>query len=258
MNFFFGINLLEFSSKLKIPVFQNKGAFKKDYNLYCLNIRDNKWNLNLYSNRPKNNFYLVDNADCNNENIFFLASEIEIERYAKNGLKNLTSFNNFTETSPAFRANLEIYMNEGGFSSYQSEYPGEMINKNGSILSSINVLSNNKAKNFLIFKNIYEKPINEIFKGYFINLKDKKIIQELNFKTNQTNYIELNNNILNEEIYFLTTQYVGIPIYLSCKDKHLSFEHTHPPHEYILSDDKFKRVSDFKKEFHEIVNQKNF
>ncbi len=129
-----------------------------------------------------------------------------------------------------------------------------MTRKKGSILSSINVLSNNNAKNFLIFKNIYEKPVNEIFKGYFVNLKNKKIIKEFNLKTNYTNYVEINNNILNDEVYFLTNEYLGIPVYLSCRDKHLSFEHTHPPHEYILSDDKYKRVSEFKKEFHEIIS----
>jgi len=52
----------------------------------------------------------------------------------------------------------------------------------------------------------------------------------------------------------LTNEYLGIPIYLSCRDKHLSFEHTHPPQEYILSNDKFKRVSEFKKEFCEIIS----
>ena len=255
MNFFFGIKITDFKSKLKIPIFQNEGDIKTDYNLYCLNIKKNNWFLDLYSDKPVDNFYLVNNIDCNNENIFFLASELEIKKYAKYGLENLIKFNDFTLTSPAFRSNLEIYMDEGGFSSYQSEYPIEMTRKKGSILSPINVLANNNnAKNFLIFKNIYEKPINEIFKGYFINLKNKKIIQEFNLKTNYTNYIEINNNILNDEIYFLTNQYLGIPIYLSCRDNHLSFEHTHPPHEYILSDDKFKRVSEFKKKFHEIIS----
>ena len=47
-----------------------------------------------------------------------------------NGLDKLTKFNNFTSTSPAFRCNLEISSDKGGFSSYQSEYPFNMINKN--------------------------------------------------------------------------------------------------------------------------------
>ena len=61
------------------------------------------------------------------------------------------------------------------------------------------------------------------------------------------------NDLLHEEIYFFTKNYTGIPVYLSSRDKHLSFEHTHPPHEYILSEDKFKIVANFKKEFYEII-----
>ena len=43
-------------------------------------------------------------------------------------------------------------------------------------------------------------------------------------------------------------------MYVSVDNKHVSFEHTHPPHEYILSDNKFKKVSELKKEINEIIN----
>ena len=43
--------------------------------------------------------------------------------------KKLEDFNNFTNTRPAFRANFKIYLDQGGFSSYQSEYPYSMITK---------------------------------------------------------------------------------------------------------------------------------
>ena len=67
--------------------------------------------------------------------------------------KKLKNFNNFTDTSPAFRANFKIYLNQGGFSSYQSEYPYSMITKKGTILSSISSLANSNAdKNFILIK----------------------------------------------------------------------------------------------------------
>ncbi len=255
MNFFFGINFNQFKSKLKVPIFQNEGLKKPNYNIYLLRIINNKWNIELYSDTPKEDFYIVNKDDCNNENIFFLADESEIENYKINGLDKLTKFNNFTSTSPAFRCNLEISSDKGGFSSYQSEYPFNMINKKGSILSPVNILTNKKqGDNFLIFKNIIQEPIHEIFKGYFIDLKKRKKIYEFNLKTNLTNFIKIDNQILENDIYFLTDNYLGIPIYLSHQDNHLSFEHTHPPHEYILSEDRYKRVSDFKKEFNEIIN----
>ena len=255
MNYFFGLNFLNYKSILKIPIFQNEGKTKIGYNLYRVNIKKNNWNLDLYSSKPVNNFYFVKNEDCNNDDIFFLASENEIKEYKKNGLKNLIKFNTFTNTSPAFRSNLEVYIDNGGFSSYQSEYPLGMVSKKGSILSPINILLNKEnSENFLIFKNIYKEPINKKFKGYFINYKKKKIIRECELLTNYTNNIKINIDLLEDEIYFFTKDFIGIPIYLSCNNKHLSFEHTHPPHEYILSEDKFKRVSNFKNEFDEIVS----
>ena len=133
MNFFFGIKFLEFSSNLKIPIFQNQGHKKSNYNLYCINIKDNKWNIELYSSQSTDDFYMVNNYDCNNDNIFFLASDNEILNYKEKGFKNLIKLNNFTLTSPAYRANLEINLKEGGFSSYQSEYPLQMINKKSKI-----------------------------------------------------------------------------------------------------------------------------
>ena len=39
---------------------------------------------------------------------------------------------------------------------------------------------------------------------------------------------------------------------------HISCEHTHPPHEYILSKDKYTRVSELKNKCNEIINKKNF
>ena len=62
-----------------------------------------------------------------------------------------------------------------------------------------------------------------------------------------------NKEYLNEDHYFFTVGYIGIPIYLSIKNNHLSLEHTHPPHEYILSNNKFKKISELKKEFNEII-----
>ena len=56
------------------------------------------------------------------------------------------------------------------------------------------------------------------------------------------------------EVFLFTDKYIGIPIFCSIKNKHISIEHTHPPHEYILSEDKFRIVSELKKEVSEIIN----
>ena len=50
-----------------------------------------------------------------------------------------------------------------------------MTLKKGNIFSSISTLLNSKAdENFILIRNIFYKPIQEKFKIYFINLKNKK------------------------------------------------------------------------------------
>ena len=130
-----------------------------------------------------------------------------------------------------------------------------MIKKRGTILSSVSSLANSDAeKNYIIIKNIFEKPIEEIFKAYLVNFKTKKIEESFEIKTNNTNCIEINKKLIKPEIFLTTKEYLGIPIYVSLKNNFLSFEHTHPPHEYILSRDKFIKVSEIKKEINEIID----
>ena len=79
-----------------------------------------------------------------------------------------TLYNKFTETSPAFRANFIIKKINGGFSSYQSEYPFNMTTKNGSITSgTASLTSKNANKNYIIFRNIFIEPIERPFIPFF-------------------------------------------------------------------------------------------
>ena len=43
-------------------------------------------------------------------------------------------------------------------------------------------------------------------------------------------------------------------MFVSIKNKHVSLEHTHPPHEYILSKNSFKKIAELKNEINEIIN----
>jgi len=191
------------------------------------------------------------NEDILSNEIFFLADETILNEFDDKKLKN---FNNFTDTSPSFRANFKIYLNQGGFSSYQSEYPYSMITKKGTILSSISSIANSDAdKNYVLIKNIFEEPIEESFKAYLVNYKTKSIEEQFEIKTNYTNCIEISNKLIKPEIFLTTDKYLGIPSYVSVKNSFLSFEHTHPPHEYILSENKFVKVTNLKKEINEII-----
>ena len=252
MNFFFGASYGDFKSELQIPVFQNRNPKAKNINLYELYIENEKWKI-IDKNKDSlnNDFYLLYDNDLNNDNIFFLANPEDLKSFDHSKLLDL---NNFTNTSPDFRANLKIKYKNQGFSSYQSEYPYELIIKEGTTLSQISSLTDTEAdKNFIIFKNIFHLPIKKKFKGYFVNYEKKKIIYECELVTNKTNFIEIPTSIIKPEVFFVTKDFLGIPIYLTLKNGHLSLEHSHPPHEYILGQNKFKKVYELKKELNEIV-----
>jgi hypothetical protein len=253
MNFFFGVKNNILCSEITIPRFQNQNNTQTKYNLYGAFIENNKWNIDLFNNCEINKeFFLVKNKIIDNKKIFFLATENEIKKFDSNKLINL---NNFTDTTPEYRANLRIYLKKGGFSSYQSEYPYEMIDKNGSLLSSVSSIANKNAnKNFLLIRNIFKQPIEENFNIYFVDIKLKKIIEQTEIITNHTNQIELNKLLINPEIFVVTKKYLGIPIYISEKNRHLSIEHTHPPHEYILGRNKYEKVKELKNKINEIIN----
>lgn len=253
MNLFFGLKSDFIKSSLQIPKFKNK--INKTCNLDLFEAAPNKdqWEFKKVLNiNFEKNFYFIDFEQISNSNFFFLANEKQINNFPKN---NLYAYNNFTETSPAYRANLEVNIKNGGFSSYQSEYPYIMTKKRGTILSSTSSVSNTEAdQNYIVFRNILDKPIIENFSGYFVNCITKKIEKKFQLKTNYSNLIKLEKKYISPEIFFITKSYVGIPIYLSIKDKHLSFEHTHPPHEYILSKNRFEKVQNLKNEINEIIN----
>ena len=253
MNIFFGIKSEKFQSNITIPKFRNNTSIEKSYFLYKLKIVHSQWNYEKINTDNNSDFYFVDSNFSNNEDIFLISNGDEIKNIKKDN--EILDLNNFTNTSPAYRANLKIKVNNGGFSSYQSEYPYEMIVKKGNVLSPISTLLNNDADhNFLIFKNIYYKPIIQNFNIFIINIKTKKILETIKAKTNNTNIIDIKKDLIHSENYIFSQEFLGIPIYVSLKNKHLSMEHTHPPHEYILSNDKFYRVSLLKKEINELIS----
>jgi hypothetical protein len=128
-----------------------------------------------------------------------------------------------------------------------------MIKKKGNILSSLSVLLNIDAdQNFLFFRNIYSEPIKKLFTIFFYNLKTKTIVYTTQVLTNESNLINIDKDYINKDTYIFSDGFLGIPIFISLKNNHLSMEHTHPPHHYILSENKFKTVTKLK---NEIKNQ---
>ena len=252
MNFFFGINNDIFKSEIQIPLFQNKCLNPGNLKLFKCFPQNKKWIVKEIGHKKTNKyFYILKERDISSKDIYFLAENNDVKNFDDTKLKDL---NNFTETVPAYRANLKIFLKGGGFSSFQSEYPFSMVCKKGTILSSISSIANKDAdQNYILIRNIYEEPIEERFSGYLVNIKTKKVEEEIKLKTNFTNIIEIKNHFIKPEIFLVTNLYLGIPMYASIKEGFVSLEHTHPPHEYILSKNKFIKVSELKKEINEII-----
>lgn len=127
MNYFFGINNNIFKSEIQIPTFKNKSLKPMNVKLFKCYPENKKWILKDISDTKINKyFYALKNENISNKEIYFLADDKIYQKF--DGAK-LDNFNSYTDTKPEFRSNLKIYINNGGFSSYQSEYPHSMIKK---------------------------------------------------------------------------------------------------------------------------------
>jgi hypothetical protein len=79
-------------------------------------------------------------------------------------------------------------------------------------------------------------------------------VHEYELYTNTTNVLEIDKYFIKPEIYFVSGKYLGVPSFLSVNNKHISLEHTHPPHAYILNSKKFYLVKKLKDKLNEIIN----
>ena len=251
MNYFFSVNNNEYKSELTIPKFKNKSLPSSKLNLYSLIADQSRWILEeVKTDQDKEFFYL--NSNLSNDKIYFISENKDF----KFNESNLEVIDNFTDTEPAFRSNLLIKNQEGGFSSYQSEYPHEMTLKKGNILSSLETLLNRKSdKNYIIFKNIFFKPVIEKFFGYLIDYKNSKILDKFELKTNLTNFVKINKEYINKNTFFFSYGYLGIPIFLNEIENNISLEHTHPLQLYIKGKEGFTKANELKKNFVEIIKK---
>ena len=150
---------------------------------------------------------------------------------------------------------MKIKNDKYGSSSYQSEYPIEMTYKKGSILSTVSSLINEENSNFIAFKQIYYLPENKPFQVFLVDLKTEEILSKTIFYTNTTNIIELSKVKNIKNCCFYSDGFLGIPIFISYGDKGVSMEHSHPPHLYIQSNNKFELVTNLKNKVKKIVSK---
>ena len=262
MNYFFGLNTDTILSEIKIPKFNYLNLhYFKHHKVYKATPKQDKWKLTDLKYIEKDDFFLINSDQIDNNSIYFLSNENEIEKFfLRDNFYQLENFNTFTDNDPVeFRANLKLSLKNGGHSSYQSEYSYSMATKNGNILSPLHSLFIKDAdKNILIFRNIFFKPEIKKFNLYIVSLYEKKILNKYIIYSNTTNFIEIDKKFIKEDVFIFASGIIGIPLYLSIKKNHLTFEHTHPPHHYILSEDRFKIINILKNKFKQIIDEENF
>jgi hypothetical protein len=117
------------------------------------------------------------------------------------------------------------------------------------------LLNREATKNLIIFKNIYKEPISTNFKVYIIDIEKEKVVLEKNFYTNKLNFLEIDKELLNKNNFLFSDNYLGIPIYLSEKDKNLSLEHTHPLQTYIMTQNKHEIIKNLKDNAKKIITR---
>lgn len=105
MNFFFPIHNNYLKWELCVPRFQNYKKTNDKFKLFSAEIKENKWEVKLVDCDFNKDFFFLTNKNFSNDKIFFLA-ELKIrENFFLNELKN---FNNYTDTEPDYRSNLNI------------------------------------------------------------------------------------------------------------------------------------------------------
>jgi hypothetical protein len=253
MNFFFGTCLPDVNCKLTIPKFQNSGRRIHELYLYKAHIINSKWKVSSVTNSIETDyFYQLENVD--NSSVFFFGDDTSIREIEhSNELCNIESF---TDTAPDFRSNLLIQNENGGFSSYQSEYPFRMTKAHGSLYSDCGLLTSASAARVGVFiRNIHFRPLNENVNIFLYSNLSQKVLETYTVKLNQTTFIDLTDWKADLRHCFLyASDFLGIPIYMiEYEDGSLSLEHTHPPHEAILGEDRFKRVGSMKRRSHEKI-----
>ncbi len=255
MNFFFALNLNNFKNFITVPKFTNEGTKLGDISLFSARIKKGQWQIRKQCCKEDEKFFYLDVMQQNLDDIFFLNNKYFCKKNETLKFQELKDFYNI-KSNFTFRANLKITDIENNTSSYQSEYPFEMLNKKGSILSTVSSLINEENSNLIIFKQIFYLPIIKPFEIFLVDLKIKKILSKATFYTNSTNVFKIPKIKNYRNCCFYSDGFLGIPIFISYGNKNgLSMEHSHPPHLYLQSTNKFELVANLKNKVKRIVSK---
>ena len=106
-------------------------------------------------------------------------------------------------------------MQNGGFSSYQAEFPHRMSQINGSMVSSAgNLINLENSSNLVFVRNIYHEPILSKFDLYIWDEDDDAPLERKFLSTNSTNVVILDSYLENISRAMSVFSQMGSYVYL--------------------------------------------
>lgn len=248
MSLFFGAAIPGFNTVISVASFDNYSARLEDGALYSCEAKDNSWHVSFVG-ELKEDFINLDCSKFDFSKQFFFIDKIGQYSVSESTRTNaLIRTHSFTKTFPDYRANLSVRSAEGAVSSYQSEYPFEMLKVRSSIVSNCGLLTSRVGENYLVLVSIIDEPVIHDIQCAIIDRKSGVSLTTFTAHTNRVTVYKLDDCCISGNCYLCAKGYPMIPIYLNSADDGLSFEHTHPPHDTFVGD--FRKVlGDFKNGF---------
>lgn len=248
MSIFFGANIPGFDSIVSVPRYDNYSNYLDNGAIYSCQVDGDSW-LISQEEQLTEDFHHLKSDEYDFSKQFFVIGEVgQFSESRVSRVKTLKRTHAFTKTFPDFRANFKVRSAEGAVSSYQSEYPFEMLKVRSSIVSNCGVLTGPKGDNFIVLVSIIDEPIYVDIPCKLVDKMSGDTLATFTASTNRVTVFKLDNSHLSLNCYFVAKGYPMIPIYLNSLDGGLSFEHTHPPHDAFFGD--FKNLlGDFKNGF---------
>lgn len=161
----------------------------------------------------------------------------------------------FLKTIPDWRANIQ-FRSKTTAAAYQGDYPDAMLRIPKGSMASIGPMSQggDGVVTKFILTNARQHP--QIEKGNLVlqHLKSRKVVGEFSLTSNNSNVIDLSDFEMPPEdpLCMFSGNMAGVPLYLSHDTdyRHMSLEHTHPPHALTVfgnMDARLKVVANMKK-----------
>lgn len=253
MSIFFGIPELDsLTSEITIPRFRNSGLTSSNAHVFQLTAEDGFWSISLIEEFI-GDFVTLKSSDFDFSNSFFTICDIDvISKQAPGGrMPSLVRMDNFTKTHPDFRANVCVKTIEGARSSYQGEYPFEMLKVKSGSISNASLLGNDLGATYLILVSVSENPAPVTSACDIICAETRTVVETFEISSNSSTIRRLPDDIVAQGCYVSVRDLPAIPIYVVCHEGGLSMEHTHPPHEAFMGNSIRRIISNYKEGFNE-------